>query len=320
MAKKTNARSLDVVANDIHKLARNCFFQIGELLLEAKDSCAHGEWEDWLEREFAWSQDTAGNYMNSARLAAKFRTVRDLEVPNRAIYRLGAFDPDDDRLPAIIKVLGDTAKERRLTLAEADELIELVHDYGDHPLPVLKAMDAITTWHPRCDALIEAIQKARPDTAEVAEQIAEDIRRQYEAENDKPDEATDGDEVDTDEADEAAGDDEADEAAAGDEADAETAADGDGAAEAKAAADRAPPTTELVEALKVVLHYAQHSTLSSAGGFTYHELSEIAAFVTYLREIEQSTSQAKRVADRAEARSRRNAANGNQDPDRWIES
>ena len=75
-SKPTNAkRNLNVIAKDIHTLERRNVFAIGALLIEAKDACEHGEWMDWLDTEFDWSESTAANYMNAFRLKAKFPVV-----------------------------------------------------------------------------------------------------------------------------------------------------------------------------------------------------------------------------------------------------
>jgi hypothetical protein len=45
--------------------ARGCIIEIGRELLAAKDEIPHGEWLQWLEREFAWSNKTAEKYMQA---------------------------------------------------------------------------------------------------------------------------------------------------------------------------------------------------------------------------------------------------------------
>jgi Protein of unknown function (DUF3102) len=75
-----NARSLNVIAGEINRIDRARIFNIGDLFLEARDACEHGEWGQWLNNEFAWSQDTAERYMAVARLAAKFRKLRNLKL------------------------------------------------------------------------------------------------------------------------------------------------------------------------------------------------------------------------------------------------
>jgi hypothetical protein len=46
--KQTNVRFLCTIADDIHKLERKSITDIGDLLLEAKAQCEHGQWLDWL--------------------------------------------------------------------------------------------------------------------------------------------------------------------------------------------------------------------------------------------------------------------------------
>ena len=53
-----NRRALDTIADEIHTLQRTNVFAIGDLLIEAHESCDHGEWGDWLSEEFDWSADS----------------------------------------------------------------------------------------------------------------------------------------------------------------------------------------------------------------------------------------------------------------------
>jgi hypothetical protein len=49
----------------------------------------HGEWLPWLEREFAWTDDTALNFMRVYEMS-KSRNFRDLCLPVSALYMLAA--------------------------------------------------------------------------------------------------------------------------------------------------------------------------------------------------------------------------------------
>lgn len=51
------------------KIVGDAMIAIGERLLEVKERLGHGHFGAWLSAEFEWSQDTAGNFMNVARLA-----------------------------------------------------------------------------------------------------------------------------------------------------------------------------------------------------------------------------------------------------------
>lgn len=56
----------------------------GELLLEAKDTVLHGEWQDWLEANFEGSGRTARAYMRIARrwdlIRAKRQSTATLSI------------------------------------------------------------------------------------------------------------------------------------------------------------------------------------------------------------------------------------------------
>src|SRR3990172_7446809 len=59
----------------------------GEMLLEAKEQVAQGEWGGWLKRNFSRSADQARKYMNLAGLTKtareRFSTLSDFAHPNR---------------------------------------------------------------------------------------------------------------------------------------------------------------------------------------------------------------------------------------------
>jgi len=77
--------SLDEIAAHIRELRQRTaddLVAIGRLLLRAKSDLEHGEWGDWLDREFAWSQDTASRLIAVAKMVdeGKFRTLRNLDA------------------------------------------------------------------------------------------------------------------------------------------------------------------------------------------------------------------------------------------------
>ena len=67
----------------------------GKLLLEAKDTCKHGEWLLWIAANFVGSEKTAHNYMRVARrwpqimATAKAQRVADLSL--REALRLARY-------------------------------------------------------------------------------------------------------------------------------------------------------------------------------------------------------------------------------------
>jgi Protein of unknown function (DUF3102) len=170
-------RALDDIAVEIRALERSNAFDTGDLLIEAHDACEHGEWYAWLEREFAWSEDTADNYMRAARLAAKSRTVRDLKVPMRIIYDL-ADDIEDSDLPAIIEALAKASKSAKISVDEANEVVELTRlriQFGDYPPATLFALDSLSDegWAKQAS---EKLKEVRPTTDEEADRIIDSYR------------------------------------------------------------------------------------------------------------------------------------------------
>src|SRR5262245_19080790 len=96
MIKKRNKRnsrriSLATIAANINRLDRanlRNIVEIGKWLLEADKQLDYGQWGHWLDKEFGWSADTADRYMAAEKLAATFRTLRNLKLPLTVIYAL----------------------------------------------------------------------------------------------------------------------------------------------------------------------------------------------------------------------------------------
>jgi len=180
--KSTNAkRNLNVIAVDIHAIERRNVFDIGKLLVEAKDACEHGEWGRWLYDEFDWSDSTANNYMNASHLKTKFPTVGNLKVPARTIYEIAA-DIDDPALPAIIEALASACKYKKiLGVVEAEETIRLVElraKFGDYLDATLNALGWLPEKAEWAAAAVAELKKVRPETAEAASAIVDAITDQ----------------------------------------------------------------------------------------------------------------------------------------------
>jgi N6-adenosine-specific RNA methylase IME4 len=98
----------------------------GELLVEAKARCPHGQWLPWLKAAVRFSEATAQRYMQIAsRWAelAKSRTVRDLTM--RDALRLLATRPAADPGPPAV-----TAGGAPCTVDELERLVELGRRFG----------------------------------------------------------------------------------------------------------------------------------------------------------------------------------------------
>jgi len=181
--KKRNGRSLDAIAIEINKLERANLIDIGDLLLEAQAACEPGTWLDWLEAEFEWSVDTAERFMNVARLAGRFRNLRNLQLAKTTFYALANHDEAD--LPAIIAELAKHATKSRLAPFDAERVIRVAigrRRFGDYPDVTLERLGPLSDHSPRQAKLIAALKEQKPTTHEAADAIVLDIRRQYEAE------------------------------------------------------------------------------------------------------------------------------------------
>jgi hypothetical protein len=182
---KSNIRTLDVLAAEIRELERHQMlgvFNIGDLLVEAREQCGDGDWYPWLAENFDRSVDTAENYMRAARLP---RTVRDLRLATRTFYALTRVDVG--LLPAMIDALVKAgARERQFKPAEADRVMQLVRLRNECGGDLSDA--ALLALHDGCvrdpvmrEPLLEAMLQERPATADEAARLVEMIFEEAEA-------------------------------------------------------------------------------------------------------------------------------------------
>jgi hypothetical protein len=348
-------RSLDVIGADLRKL-RN-IFDSGALLVEASEACEHGEWLDWLETYFDASEDTARRHMAAYRLSLKYRTVRDLKVPPTIIYRLADEFIDDPDLPVIIKALvkeSGTA-EKPLNVGDCEDVIHLTRarkKWGNFPDATLVALERLAVNEKAWSAgAIEQLKQERPDSKEAVDKIVltqhrrhlETLfdgalpdwldgalpdyldgvepkrRKQVLAKLQAATQPLDEDQVfniiydDVRRADQDGEEDHDDE-------------DQDDDAEIVPTPmplffDDPDLNAEFLGALRVIVHHARRPMPTSIGGINGAELVEAARFLDKLHELATGGSTVKRIADRAEARSRSGrAANGEGLTERWSES
>jgi hypothetical protein len=97
-------------------------------------------------------------------------------VPSRIIYDLGTQFLNDPGLPAVIDALAKATKgkPRGITVVEAEGVIEIAWlriGYGDYPVATLRALDQINENDAWAAGLSEVLKKARPDTAEAVEKV-----------------------------------------------------------------------------------------------------------------------------------------------------
>jgi len=188
-----NHRSLDAIANDIHKLKRDNVFEEGALLFEAWATAKHGEWAPWLE-DNGWSWNSADRKKAVFELGDKIPSLKILKLSKVTLYSLAEIaedEDDDDLLPTIIKALVEHgAKKVQLKPKEADEIIRLArlrHEHGDLPEATLRALEEVKDTYGDDDdddddddralrkKIIAALKKAKPTTEEQAEKIISDI-------------------------------------------------------------------------------------------------------------------------------------------------
>jgi len=186
--RRKNVRPLETIAVDIHRLERGNIFDLGDLLLEAKSQCKHGDWLKWLNSEFDWSVDTAERYMAVATLTARFRTVRNLKVAAKTLYDL--VDQDEEDLPAIVEEL---AKHASLRPGDAQRVIKIGigrSRFGDHPDATLVKLAELfkssavhkKVWTPWYAKAVASLMEREPDTDESARLLVRAVAAEYEAE------------------------------------------------------------------------------------------------------------------------------------------
>jgi hypothetical protein len=186
--KPRNVRPLDTIADKINRVARANVIDIGDLLLEAKAQCEHGEWLVWLYGEFGWSADTAERYMKVAELAGKFRRLRNLRLAVTTLYELAAHKEVED-LPAIVEELAKHAAKTRLPPYDARRVIKIGigrRRHGDHPDATLVQLCQLDLYKrsPWYDDAVAALLERNPDTDESARLLVSEV-----AANEKVEEA-----------------------------------------------------------------------------------------------------------------------------------
>jgi hypothetical protein len=297
-----NHRSLDVIAEEIHKHQRVDMFVVGALLNEAWEACEYGDWGQWLYDNFAWSEDTAERYRNVAKLVAKIPLLRNLKLARVTLYALT--QENADLLPAILDALVKAgAAERQLKPHEAAEIILLVRlrrEHGDLPDAVLRAIDE---WcQPGVEArdeIIAALKREKPTTKEAADKIvaretAKYLNARLAAAKPRPQTGWLEARVQS--------------GAITPEPCVAPPREGAGGPSEESVAPSAPsPEAELLAALKILLHLAQRPPLPIITGTDVSsvDVMEIIDFLGALHRAMNSANKAKIAADRAEARSRK---------------
>jgi Protein of unknown function (DUF3102) len=180
--KRKNTRSLDLIADAIHKLDRANIIDKGDLLLEARAQCEPGQWVHWLATECEYSEDSAERYMKVAKLASRSRNLRNLRLGKTTLYALADHQNEED-LPAIVKELAKYATKKRLAPRDAKRVIKIGiarHRFGDHPGATLVQLVELDSDEPWYGKAVAALQEREPKTDESARSIVDEIEQEYE--------------------------------------------------------------------------------------------------------------------------------------------
>jgi hypothetical protein len=90
---KERERVLAENAEEIRALGKRAagdVIEIGRRLREMKKVCGHGNWLQWLQLEFGWTDRHALNYIRVYELSIKSENFSDLGIPVSGLYLLAA--------------------------------------------------------------------------------------------------------------------------------------------------------------------------------------------------------------------------------------
>jgi hypothetical protein len=120
----------------IRSRINDSYLETGNDLISVKKALGHGWFGKWLKAEFGWSDQTAQNLMNAARLV-KGKNQNFGKLPASAVYKLAAKDAPADVVTAIVARVesGETVsfKEISSSLAEAKKRDAAARREQAHP-------------------------------------------------------------------------------------------------------------------------------------------------------------------------------------------
>jgi len=147
--------------------------EIGAALIEVKETLEHGRFRQWLAAEFAWSDQTALNFMNVARRFGQM--PNRLAFDMRATYLLGAGTTPQE---AVDEALARAAKGELITYPVAREIVDTFKMRKERkPRPVRQAVTDTTqpesvpssiepeAWDMLLDAVWDAVNALGQDKA-----------------------------------------------------------------------------------------------------------------------------------------------------------
>jgi hypothetical protein len=153
----------------IRALARNVLsdvLEIGRHLVEAKERVGHGSWLRWLKKEFAWSEQTARNFMNAHdAFGANPERVLDLNLPLRSFYKLAAPSTPEAVRVEILDRVGEGETVRQADIKEVVDRVRSVRAESKNEIVPLKA-PALARGAPYAFVAINAQADSRVTTGD----------------------------------------------------------------------------------------------------------------------------------------------------------
>ncbi len=119
-------------AERIHNLARMtaaAVQQIGQYLTEVKERLRHGQFLDWIDREFGWSERSARSFMM---VHERFKSANfaDLEIDVSALYLIAAPKTPE---PVRAQIITRAENGERITFSGTRALVQHFVETGDMP-------------------------------------------------------------------------------------------------------------------------------------------------------------------------------------------
>lgn len=170
------AAEIRTIQDSVRRTALSGAIEIGRRLTEAKELLQHGEWGDWLKREFEFSQSTASRLMQLFReygadqgslfgAETKYATLQNISVSN-ALRLIAIPDEEREEFAAEHDIEHKSARE-------VDELIRQRQEADARAAAAEKALADADEGHAlamaELDERLHSAQQAERDAKSIAE-------------------------------------------------------------------------------------------------------------------------------------------------------
>jgi hypothetical protein len=154
----TNTRTLPQIAKAIKVLEKKSIqnvVEIGELLHEASELCEHGEYMNWIKREFSFSHDTSLNYRSAYELSQNpnCSDYANWDMSLKTFYLVARFLKGDEIEVGAAKAIIRAARKRRVSSTDA---LLIVKEYEEKHPPLPPEPDPVAVEIDRLFQLAEA--------------------------------------------------------------------------------------------------------------------------------------------------------------------